>query len=103
MTANAAIIVIDKCLRRSYRKPLRCQEKNNAVYLQKLYGNWAVGEIRDYINNHRDWDPLMAVEEFRYAMDTLATSSKKSKNHFMFSVAYDVASHILDELITEGV
>lgn len=102
MTANKALILIDKYSRKFYRKPIRDNSVSRDVYNQRVFGNWAAMEIRDYIDKHRDWDPLMAVEEFRYAMDNFASSSTKSKNNFMFSVACDVATDILDMLLSEG-
>lgn len=101
MTSNKALILIRHHIRKMYRKPLHSERLDRTKYQHRVYMNWAANEIESYIDRHRNWEPINAVEEFRYMMDKLACSAKDSKKNFMFSTAYDVATDILDVLLSE--
>lgn len=72
--------------------------KNKTLFAQKSYSNWAKKEIDRYLAQNKG-DSIDAVEEFRSMMDSFACNAKTAEANFMFSVAYDVATDVLDGLI----
>lgn len=62
----------------------------------KVYEKWAISEILEYINKS-DKRTIDAVEEFRDKMDDYAC-----KGNYIFSIAYDTATCVLDALIYAG-
>lgn len=67
-------------------------------FTQLCYQLWAGNEILDYLRKHRNLGLLEGIEQFRRMMDNYSCRSKS----ICFSVAYDVATDILDTLIKEG-
>lgn len=59
------------------------------------YSITALKDLLSTIMGRWEESPLTVVEEYRTRMDTYACDD------YMFSVAYDVATDILDELIKE--
>lgn len=101
MMMNKALKLIGYHNRKYYKRPFKEYGMDKDLYKEREYKYQAANDILNYLNNHRDWEPLNAIEEFRYTMDTLATATKSSKKNYMFSVAYDVATDILDMLLME--
>ena len=101
MKINKAIVLVDKHIAKHYKKPTRYYGMDRVKFQQQSYAHSAAIELRDYLDKHRTHEPIGLVEEFRYAMDNFACASKTSKQNFMFSVAYDVATDILDMLLME--
>lgn len=103
MTRVKALIIMDSHIRRFYKFPRkRHPTEMRLEHMQKIYAYAAAKELRKLVETHRDWEPINAVEEFRYSMDYLATASKDPAENFRLSVAYDTASDILDILLDEG-
>lgn len=102
MNTLYAISLIDEYrLEEWYDLPRRYEQK---FLLQwESYKRTAIDEIKYYLMEHEDVNPISALEEFRCQMDDNACKSGSSEANFMFSVYYDVASDILDILISEGV
>ena len=61
---------------------------------QRSYQKWAVNEVIKYIRESETVSPIEAVEKFVYKMNALSR-----KKNVIFSIAYDVATDILDFLI----
>lgn len=104
MKINKAIVLIDKHIAKYYKaptRPIRFNGMDLIKFQEASYKRWAAREIRDYLDRHRKHEPINAVEEFRYSMDQFACSTKNPRKNFMFSVAYDVATDILDMLLME--
>lgn len=64
---------------------------------QRSYQRWAVDEILRAIEKSNSAPPIVAVEDFIRKMDEF--SCKNHRTSIIFSVAYDVATDILDLLI----
>lgn len=101
MKINKAIILVDNHIREFYGKPSIYIGKDSLKFREKSYQNWAALELRKRLDKYRSHDPIELVEDFRHDMSDLACYAKTSKDNFMFSVAYDVATDILDMLLTE--
>lgn len=72
------------------------------LYKQCVYGKWALLEIRQYLLEHAQ-DPLeLAIEQYRKLMDEYCLQAKNEDTSIMFSVAYDVATEMLDICIHGG-
>lgn len=71
------------------------------VFQYESYAKWALDEIRLYLMTHMNSrKPIYQImEEFRYLMDSYACQSKSPETNFMFSVAYDVVTEVLDEML----
>lgn len=103
MTRVKALVIMDQHIKRFYKKPMkRTATETKAEHMQKIYAHWAAIELRNLIDKHRDWEPINAVDEFRYSMDRLSTETKDPHESFRLSVACDVATDILDILLDEG-
>lgn len=73
---------------------------NNRNYKQiREYEQWAISEIIDAIWKS-DKRVLDTVEDFRKKMDNYAC--KNTKSSYIFSIAYDTATSVLDCLISAG-
>lgn len=72
-------------------------------FTQSSYSHWAVDEILMYIFVHLKLTPIQAVERFRAKMNSYSTmqkdGSRNTEANCIFSIAYDVATDILDILI----
>lgn len=73
--------------------------KNRAILAQGSYCHWATEEIERYIAQNKGRPIIEVIEEFRHRMDCFACNAKTAEANFMFSVAYDVATDMLDEVI----
>lgn len=91
---------------RNINRMIRFYEYPSAWYMMAKrdlemdsYVKWAAREVRDYVVKHPEKPVTEAVEDFRIKMDQFSCSSKKSLQSFIFSVAYDTTTEILDMLI----
>ena len=71
----------------------------NPENLQKTYVKWAYNEIFKYIIDHPNKRPIEAVEDFIFMVDHVAQEAKTGEKSFMFSVAYDTAYYVYDNLM----
>ena len=92
------ISAIRKYLRDSYAiiAPLGPTILRSQYFDQIVYENWARKELMIHIKNSKAPTVTMAVEEFAAKMDEFACMD--SKYGFGFSVAYDLAMDVLDEI-----
>ena len=67
------------------------------VFLQESYTRWAAEELLKDILENESVDPVIVVESFRKKVDRYSTMNTNTS--YMFSVAYDVATNILDILL----
>lgn len=68
-------------------------------FRKRSYGRWAAEEILKSIKRHPDISPMQTVEEFVRATDKFSGIEHDERNDsFIFSVAHDVATDILDIL-----
>jgi len=69
-------------------------------FSQRSYSRWAAKEILEILHKNQDKSPIEMVENFMKTMEDFScTDDKNWKDGFIFSVAHDVASDILDILI----
>lgn len=76
-------------------------KKNKALFAQGSYNRWAMKEIDKYIAQNKDRSIIEVLEEFRYKMDRFACNARTGEANFMFSVAYDVVTDMLDKEISK--
>ncbi len=81
--------------------PLCYDEMKKIDFEYSSYAKSAMKEIMDYVLKNKDEDPILLVENFRHDMDCIACSSKTGIKNFMFSVYYDIATEVLDNLMSK--
>ena len=91
--------VIDELRDEWYKPPMRYYHRKRADFEYQSYKRSAMDEIKFYLMEHENEDPVSAVEEFRYMMNRFACETKNGGVNFMFSIYYDVATDILDVLL----
>lgn len=100
MTTNNAIKKINKHRKKYYNSPKTFYQKRSKFdYLS--YNKWALDEIYLTLRRNTGRNAIKVIEDFRYSMDLAATNAKTDSCNFMFSIAYDAATDILDILLTE--
>lgn len=68
-------------------------------FRKRSYGRWAAEEIIACIQRQPDRSPLEIVEDFVYATDIYSGIEHNDRNDsFIFHVAHDIATDILDIL-----
>lgn len=98
MTRTEAIRVINKMIH-LYDYPTVWYMLVRRDLEMDSYMRWAIREVLNYVVQHPELPVTEAVEEFRFKMDHFACSAKKSLQSFVFSVAYDVSTDVLDNLL----
>lgn len=78
---------------------LKTRYENKSIEAIRIYEMWAIEEIIDHIKNS-DKRVLDTVEEWRDKMDDYACRNTKSS--YIFCIAYDTATCVLDALIYAG-
>lgn len=103
MKINKALILVDRYRKRYCQKPKVSGVLRNdrARFEQACFINWAANEVYDYLDTHRDSDPLMVLEDMRYMANQFACAAKTPKKQFMFAVLYDTVTDIYDTLLSE--
>lgn len=95
MSNDYILSVIWEYADESLREP-RCRLPRGC-FEQRSYQKWAVDEIVRDIASSKFTSPVMVVENFIHKMDGF--SRRNYKNRIIFSIAYDVATDILDMLL----
>lgn len=68
---------------------------------QQSYSRWAANEILRRVQCQKDTPPILVVEEFILKTDRYSCSDHADKSvGLIFSIAHDVATDILDVLIS---
>lgn len=91
--------VINDLKNKWYKHPSSYYLRKRMEFKQQSYARSALDEICFYLTEHKNENPITAVENFRYMVDCFACESKNSETNFMFSVYYDVTSDVLDALL----
>lgn len=81
-----------------YPKPWKIGVKKE-VFETESYSRWTVHELLYYDSQNLNRRPIDNVVLFRDLMDHFACVSKTDTAKFMFSVAYDTVSDILDKML----
>lgn len=100
MNMRYVLTVIDKMRDEWWYKPptdYYGQRRINFDYQSYIYS--AMNEIKFYLMEHDDQNPISVMEDFRHLVDCFACDAKTAEQNFMFSVYYDVASDVLDMLL----
>lgn len=100
MNMKKVIGVIDTLRNGWYNPPSSYGKQKKIDFIHQSYSHSAINEIKFYLMEHENEDPIKAIEDFRYKMDCFACDTKNSMANFMFSTYYDVATDVLDLLIT---
>lgn len=99
-----ALSVIQEVKQKWYESPVKYYNCNSALkkvdFEYQSYKRSGINEIILYLLDHTDQKPIDAVEDFRYLMDKFACETKNGGANFMFSIYYDVATDILDVLLS---
>ena len=98
MRLRKALTIVEQMRNELYKSP-EIYQINSVQFAFQSYRKWAMDELRLYLLIRSDQNPIERIEEFRYQMDIAATSAKTDSCNFMFSIAYDVASDVLDVLL----
>ncbi len=98
MSVEDAIIIINGIQNKWYKRPTNYYKPNLNFKFQS-YKHSAVNEIKSYLSKHKDQNAINVLEEFRNWVDTFACCTKDGETNFMFSIYYDVATDLLDELL----
>ncbi len=78
-------------------------KRHTAWWYTRAYENWAAHEIMDILEGDWEGEPICVtieqkLEDLRYMFDCFAMESKP--NTQMFTAAYDVATNLLDVVIS---
>lgn len=84
-----------------YIQPKSYSNKDLADFKFCSYANWALDELYMFIFLRKEENLIDVIEDFRMMVDDFACNATSGDANFMFSVAYDVATDILDLAITE--
>lgn len=71
-------------------------------YRACIYGLWALQELRRYLIDRGKYAPQLIIEEFRWLMDQYCCNAKCIDASYMFSIAYDISTEMLDLCIRGG-
>lgn len=82
-----------------YKPPSGYYYRKREEFVHQSYARSAMDEIRFYLMEHENENPITAVENFRHMVDSFACGTKNIEAKIMFSVYYDVASDVLDVLL----
>lgn len=98
MDMTSALSVVDTLREGWYDPPTNYYQKSG-MFEYESYKCSGMDEIRQYLIEHLNEDPIKMVEEFRHIVDDFSCRSNPAAN-FMFSVYYDVATDVLDVLLS---
>lgn len=99
MTTIKAISMIDTLRDGWYNPPSNYGLQKKIEFIHQSYSRSAINEIKFYLMEYENEDPIKLIEDFRYKMDYFACETKNSMANFMFSTYYDVATDVLDVLL----
>lgn len=71
-----------------------------AEFAQHSYSEWAAKECLRYIHRYPEMDVLDAIDMFADKMNNYCLEHDNPECSWMFSVAYDTAMNIYDQLLT---
>lgn len=99
MNVKHVISIIDT-LRDGWYDPPYTYKLKKMDFMLKSYSRSAMEEIKRYLMENDQKDPISVIEDFRYLVDDFACNTENVDANFMFSVYYDVTTDVLDALLT---
>lgn len=93
-----ALQIVERLKKEWYEAPKTYRMSQTDFYYTS-YESWALREVKTYLMIHSDQNPIDALDEFRYQMDCAAVNAKTETTNFIFSICYDVATDVLDNLL----
>ena len=103
MTCEEAIKIVDRLyidyFKRNYEKPQSFKMK----FKYFSYSRWSLNEIKRWLIESENEDPLEVLYCFSDIMLDYACLSKNGDSNFIFSTACDTAKFVIDELILEKI
>lgn len=81
---------------KEYVKPCSIYSRTFDTY---SYSTWALRELRTYILDHRNREPVELLREFIDKMDKASTMYKDADTGYCFSVAKDTAEYVYDMMV----
>lgn len=95
-----AIRFIKNCIQFSRATRQLYSVMTEAEFAQCSYSEWAAKECLHYIERYPEMDVLDAVDMFADKMNKYCLCHNRPECSWMFSVAYDTAIFIYDQLLT---
>lgn len=99
VTAKNVLSILNSLREGCYNSPTIYHARKKVEFKCQSYQHAAIEEIKLYLLEHKNQDPLSAIEDFRYQVDCFACEAQDGDTNFMFSIYYDVATDILDILL----
>lgn len=100
MNMKKVLSIIDSLRDGWYNPPTKYGIQKKIEFYYQSYSSSAIKEIKFYLMEHKNEDAINAIENFRYLMDCFACEARNGSANFMFSVYYDVATDVLDVLLS---
>jgi hypothetical protein len=94
-----AVKTIDEMIDQFYKAP-ETYKMDRTRFMYQAYANWAIIDIKIDVLRHLNESPIETVEKYRDKMNDYSCETKISDLNFAFSIAYDVATDVLDCLLT---
>lgn len=94
------VLSIIDTLRDGWYEPPYTYNIKKMDFMLKSYSRSAMNEIKLYLMENDQKDPISVLEDFRYMVDHFPCNTEDADANFMFSVYYDVATDVLDTLLT---
>lgn len=98
MTHREFLDFIEEFINGGFYPPPRRYYRNLNFEFEALK-RWAIMELRYYVCCHTEMRPIDGVVKFREMMNQFSLKEKTETTKHIFSVAYDVATDILDHML----
>lgn len=93
------IETVRKRINQMYKHPKEYYGVKKEIFMMHAYSRWAAEEIIRILKENPNTSSVDLVEHYRDKMDYFAASAHTAEANFMFSVACDTATDILDCLL----
>lgn len=100
METRYILMLIDEMIEEWYKPPTVYYNRKKEDFQYQSYKRSAMEELKIYLITHSNEDPFDTIRDFRYQMDCFACEAKSGNANFMFSIYYDVATDVLDVLLS---
>lgn len=98
MDIKMTLSVIDTLEKGWYEPPFSYDQKRDR-FVYASFSHSAMEEIKLYLKQYIEIDPIESIENFRHLMDSFCCRAGNDAIKNMFSIYYDVATHVLDVLL----
>lgn len=99
MDIKMALSVIDTLEKGWYEPPFRYDQKRDR-FVYASFSHSAIEEIKLYLIENKNKDPIESIENFRHQVDLFCCRAENNAIKNMFSIYYDVGTHVLDVLLS---